>query len=137
MKLVSIGEATADFYPQHQQTFVGGISLNYAVHAKRCGAATVSLVSCVGTDAYGQQIVERLKSEGIDHSHVTAIEGKTAYCEIIVIEDRCRPGSIIGGVGDGLRFVNSECRCEPDTGAMVVGNRSAAADFVPDFGRFL
>lgn len=87
MKLVSIGEATADFYPQHQQTYVGGISLNFAVHAKRCGADFVSLVSCVGDDAHGQMILSRLDQEHINRSHVTVHSGKTAYCEIVILEN--------------------------------------------------
>lgn len=84
MKLVSIGEATADHYPDIGRTLVGGISLNYAVQAKRCGADEVSLVSAVGRDPHGQQILDRLAQEQVDRSHVAVLDGKTAHCEIIV-----------------------------------------------------
>ena len=87
MKLVSIGEATADYYPHIDKTLVGGISLNYAVHAKRCGADKVSLVSCIGNDDNGRHILDRLDQEDIDASHVTILEGKTAHCEIVVLEN--------------------------------------------------
>ena len=87
MKLVSVGEASADFYPTLNQTLVGGISLNFAVQAKRCGADTVALVSRVGDDANGQLILDKLAQEQIDASHVRVVDGKTANCEIIVLEN--------------------------------------------------
>ena len=84
MKIVSVGEITIDHYLDQQVTFVGGISLNFAVHAKRCGAECVSLVSCVGTDEAGKRIFRPLTYEGIDASHVTILNGKTATCDIRV-----------------------------------------------------
>ena len=87
MKLVSIGEATADYYPNIDKTLVGGISLNYAVQAKRCGAESVSLVSCVGQDEIGELILSYLADEQIDASHVAILDGKTAHCEIVVLEN--------------------------------------------------
>ena len=87
MKLVSIGEATADYYPNIDKTLVGGISLNFAIHAKRCGADEVSLVSRVGQDANGRLILNRLAQEEIDASHVAILDGKSANCEIVVLEN--------------------------------------------------
>ncbi len=87
LKLVSVGETTADFYPAINQTFVGGISLNFAVQAKRCGAETVSMVSVVGNDTNGEMILGKLEQEGIDTSHISVVPGKTAHCEIVVLEN--------------------------------------------------
>ena len=87
MKLVSVGEASADFYSNTNQTLVGGISLNFAVQAKRCGVDAVSLVSRVGNDANGKLIVDKLADEQIDASHVAVVDGKTAHCEIVVLEN--------------------------------------------------
>jgi sugar/nucleoside kinase (ribokinase family) len=41
MKIAIIGEITMDHYPQQNRSFVGCISLNFAVQAKRCGAEQV------------------------------------------------------------------------------------------------
>ena len=96
LKLVSVGETTADFYPQIDQTLVGGISLNFAVQAKRCGLETVSMVSCVGDDANGRMVLDKLAAEQVDTSHITVQPGKTAHCEIVVLDGGERyfpPGS--------------------------------------------
>lgn len=58
MKLISVGETTIDYYPAIEQSFVGGISLNFAVHARRCGAESVAMVSAVGQDANGKLILD-------------------------------------------------------------------------------
>ena len=85
MKIVSVGESMIDHYPDLGHSFVGGISLNMAVNAKRCGADAVSLVSCVGTDDSGQRVFEKLAQEGIDASHVAVLPGETARIDIQVL----------------------------------------------------
>ena len=87
MKLISIGETTIDHYRQQDLFYVGGISLNFAVHAKRSGADVVSLVSCVGNRTVDASIFERLAAEGVDASHVAVLGGKTAACAIDVSEN--------------------------------------------------
>lgn len=87
MKLISVGESTIDYYPAIEQTFIGGISLNFAVHARRCGAESVAMVSAVGQDANGKLILARLQQEQIDTSHIAVLPGKTAHCEIIILEN--------------------------------------------------
>lgn len=86
MKIVSTGEITIDHYPEQNISFIGGISLNFAVHSKRCGADGVSLVSCVGDDKGGGRVFEKLSVEGVDASHVAVLPGKTATCDIQVID---------------------------------------------------
>ena len=82
MKIVAIGEVTIDHYPDFAQSFIGGISLNFAVQAKRCGATTVSLISRVGQDKNGQQVLAALQEEGVDRRWVTAVPGQTATIAI-------------------------------------------------------
>jgi fructoselysine 6-kinase len=84
MKIVCVGEITIDHYPDLNQSFVGGISLNFAVNAKRCGADSVSLVSSVGTDEGGRKVLAKLAKEGIDASHVAILPGETARIDIQV-----------------------------------------------------
>ena len=87
MNIVSIGESAADFFPLIKQTLAGGISLNFAVQARRSGADNVALVSAVGRDKNGRLILDKLAREGIDASHVTIVDGRSACCEIVI-----RPG---------------------------------------------
>lgn len=85
MKIVSVGEITIDHYLRQKQTYIGGISLNFAVNAKRAGAEKASLVSCAGT-IDGHLPLEALAREGVDSTHVAILEGLTAECAIDVDE---------------------------------------------------
>lgn len=92
MKIACVGECTVDKYlnlaePDAISDYVGGISLNFAVHAKQCGAEQVSLVSCIGDDAAGQTIVERLSRKGIDTSHLSMQSGRTAQQKIRLLKN--------------------------------------------------
>ena len=87
MKIVSVGEITIDHYLRQNLSFVGGISLNFAVHAKRSGAENVSLVSCVGSGPEGAWVLDTLAREQVDSSHVAVLEGKTAECTVEVYDD--------------------------------------------------
>ena len=84
MKIVSVGEITMDHYVRQGQSYVGGISLNFAVNAKRSGADTVSLLSCVGDDQDGQRVLATLQREQVDHTHVYIMQGDTAVYELEV-----------------------------------------------------
>lgn len=87
MKIVSVGEITIDHYLRQNLSFVGGISLNFAVHAKRSGAENVSLVSCVGSGPEGAWVLDTLAREQVDRSHVAVLKGKTAECDIEVYDN--------------------------------------------------
>jgi sugar/nucleoside kinase (ribokinase family) len=107
LSIVSIGECTIDDYLQQQRQFVGGISLNFAVNAKRCGADRVSLVSRIGND---HQILQKLQSEGIDSSYVSVVDGKTAR-QNIILNDGERifpPGGYQPGVLEGFTLNQDE-----------------------------
>jgi fructoselysine 6-kinase len=107
LSIVSIGECTIDDYLQQQRQFVGGISLNFAVNAKRCGADRVSLVSRIGND---HQILRKLQSEGIDSSYVSVVDGKTAR-QNIILNDGERifpPGGYQPGVLEGFTLNQDE-----------------------------
>lgn len=116
MRIVSVGESTIDCYLDLNRQFVGGISLNFAVHAKRCGAENVSLVSCIGDD-HAARILEKLAAEGVDASFVSIQRGATARQNITLAANGERvfpPGGYLPGVLEGymldeaaLRFIRS------------------------------
>jgi len=54
---------------QRFSTFAGGKGANQAVAARRLGAQ-VTMIGCVGDDAFGRQLLDQLKAEGIDTRHV-------------------------------------------------------------------
>ena len=85
MRIASVGEITIDHYLDLGREYIGGISLNFAVHARRCGADT-AIVSCVGDDGSGQLALAKLRSERVDASHVQVHAGATARQDITVTE---------------------------------------------------
>ena len=90
MKIVCVGECTLDNYlnlePGVNTRYVGGISLNFAVHSKRYGLEQVSLISAVGADEAGRSVLHRLAQEGVDASMVRVLPGKTAQQDIRLVE---------------------------------------------------
>ncbi len=101
MSIVAVGECTRDRYAALGVERVGGISLNFAVHARGCGAPNVALVTCAGTDGWGPAVRSALARSGVDSSHVHTREGDTAS-QLIELdaggERRFPPGGYNPGV---------------------------------------
>ena len=68
MKIVCAGECCLDHYEGETEPQLGGITFNFAIHARRAfGPDTdVHLLSTVGEDAY-EQFAGRLDNVGIHH----------------------------------------------------------------------
>ena len=62
----------------------GGKGANQAVGAARAGG-DVAFVGCVGDDAYGRQVIENLKADGIDTRFVFAEEGVASGTALIMV----------------------------------------------------
>ncbi len=68
----------------YQQHF-GGKGANQAVAAARLGAE-VSMIGCVGNDAFGTAMYENLKKEGIDVSGIRISEDVSSGKALIIVE---------------------------------------------------
>lgn len=78
MRIAAVGECTIDRYPDLGVSRVGGISLNFAAHARACGAEHVSLVSCTGDDPGAELVRETLAAAGVDATRLRQRHGRTA-----------------------------------------------------------
>jgi fructoselysine 6-kinase len=110
LKIVSVGEITIDHYLDLQKQFVGGISLNFAVHCKRSGAEDVSLISRIGKEDE-HTILQKLTDEKVDSSHVKALYGSTARqnIQLAVSGERIFPeGGYDAGVLNNFQLSESE-----------------------------
>lgn len=82
-RLPRLGETVLD--GTFAQVF-GGKGANQAVGAARAGGR-VCFVGCVGDDAYGQQVAESLRRDGIDTRHVSTEAGVASGTALIMVGD--------------------------------------------------
>ena len=66
-KILAIGESLFDYFPN--QKILGGAPLNFAVHGVQLGA-DVSLLTRVGEDDLGEEIVDTLAMRSIDIQYI-------------------------------------------------------------------
>ena len=67
LTVVGLGEILWDLLPDGKQ--LGGAPANFAYHAKALGARGV-VVSCVGDDDLGREIIDRLRELGLGTEHI-------------------------------------------------------------------
>lgn len=106
--VVCLGEILWDVLPTGK--VLGGTPVNVAWHAAQLGADS-RIVSAVGRDAAGREIIERLREMGISDEHVYVVDHK--------------PTSKVGATinGDGV--------------ASYIVHEDVAWDFIPVSGRAL
>ncbi|MBE6680314.1 MAG: carbohydrate kinase [Ruminococcaceae bacterium] len=83
-KILSFGEIIWDVYENEQH--IGGAPLNFAAHAKRCGAKSF-MISAVGNDELGKDAIEIVKKLQIDERFIKANTFATGKCEVLL--DKC------------------------------------------------
>jgi ribokinase len=81
-------------------TAPGGKGANQAVACARLGAQ-VTMIGCVGHDAYGEILRSGLESEGIDCSSVEALEGVSTGIASILVDDNGQNCIVIVAGGNG------------------------------------
>lgn len=66
-------------------TFPGGKGANQAVAAARLGAR-VAMVGCVGGDDFGRRLIDGLRLDGVDVTHVRADDGGASGTALITVD---------------------------------------------------
>ena len=80
-------------------TVPGGKGANQAVASARLGG-DVSMIGCVGTDAYGTQLRDALQVEGIDCQAVSTVDGSSGVA-LIVVDDSSQNAIVIVAGSNG------------------------------------
>ncbi len=91
----------------------GGKGANQAVGAARLGAA-VSMVGRVGNDAFGEQLLENLAADGIDHTFVLRDASSATGVALIVVDD-VGQNSIVVASGANMTLSPSDVDAAADT----------------------
>ena len=86
---------------QSFSTVSGGKGANQAVAAARLGAE-VSMVGCIGSDAYGQQLRNALLAEQIDCDAISIVDGASGVALIVVDDNSQNAIVIVAGANGAL-----------------------------------
>jgi fructoselysine 6-kinase len=116
MKVACFSVAALDYFPQQNDHFAGGNSLNQAVRLKQMGYDT-SFVGALGDDENGNRIEGLLKEVGVNLSHTYRLAGKTATNRILNDETGERYGvddAWSGGVYETFKLSEEDWRYMAD-----------------------
>ena len=67
------------------RSFPGGNPVNVSVYSLRLGMEA-SYTGVVGSDKYGQIMIDALKAKGVDTSHVRRVPGSTAITHVELVD---------------------------------------------------
>lgn len=85
MKLATVGDNCIDYYGALDKYYPGGNPINVAVYFVRLGGEA-SYTGVVGTDVYGQKMIDAVRAKDVDVSHLRRVEGKTAITQVEVVD---------------------------------------------------
>lgn len=86
---------------QSFSTYPGGKGANQAVAASRLGAR-VTMIGCVGRDAFGKELLDTLASEGIDIRHVRTVANAATGVAAITLSDAENSIVVVPGANHAL-----------------------------------
>ncbi len=85
MRFACVGDNCIDIYQNKNTWYCGGNPVNVSVYVVRSGDAA-SYIGAVGTDNYGQFMLDSLTAHGVDVSHVKTLPGETAKTLINLVD---------------------------------------------------
>lgn len=114
VKIAAIGDNCIDVYTNLNRAFPGGGPVNFAVHARRSGAAT-AYIGVVGQDANGDWLKQALIDEEVDVRHLSQVPGPTAIAYVRL------EGADRVFIPGGHRGVRTQLRVTPEIDAYLNG----------------
>ena len=133
MRLAAIGSNCIDFYKNLEggKPFPGGGPVNMAVYTIRLGGSG-SYIGPVGTDDYGKVQLEAMKAKGVDCSHVSVLEGKTAVTTVELVNGDRKFTAYDQGVLADFTLSDEELRFIAENHDMVVSDQwGKIAEYYP------
>lgn len=96
MRLAGVGDNVVDRYRDLEVWYPGGQALNVAVWANRYGLPS-AYVGVLGDDPAGRHVLEAIRAEGVDDSHVRVVPGPNAFTDVVLVDgNREFVGSDVG-----------------------------------------
>jgi fructoselysine 6-kinase len=103
LRIVGVGDNTIDMYKNLRMMFPGGNALNVSVFAHRYGHSS-SYIGRVGNDERGAMILDALRAEGVDISHIQVKTGPTAFAEVTHTNGERIFGTCLSGVSAEIQL---------------------------------
>lgn len=109
MKLAAIGSNCIDYYINlgTGKAFPGGGPVNMAVYTVRLGGEA-AYIGPVGNDYYGQVMIRAMERKGVDITHLSVKEGKTAVSQVELIDGERVFGDYDKGVLESYVLTESD-----------------------------
>ena len=85
LRVLAMTVHCVDIFPELNQFYIGGNSLNFATQAIKSGAET-AVLGAVGFDQFGDSILNYYREGKIEHTHLYQIRGDTASNRIFIDE---------------------------------------------------
>ncbi|MEC1521924.1 fructoselysine 6-kinase [Neobacillus niacini] len=84
MRIATVGDNCMDVYQTSGNAYPGGNPVNVAVYLTELGADS-SYIGWVGCDSYGERMSKEILKKGVDITHLSKKDGKTAvtYVELV------------------------------------------------------
>ncbi|MCK6562151.1 carbohydrate kinase [candidate division KSB1 bacterium] len=127
--VAGIGEVLWDLYPGRRS--LGGTPANFAIHARQLGDESV-LVSCVGNDVLGRELIAALRQRGLNSDFIQIDAHKPTGTVAVTLDQQGRPSFRCSRdvAFDGLRFTPALAELAGACDAVLfslLGQRSPAA----------
>ena len=123
MKITALSSLCVDVYPELDEVYVGGNSLNFATQCKLLGNNDVSIIGAVGNDQYGDLIEAHLHKLNIDYSNFYRLKDTTASNKIFIDRkgDRYfKEDSWNGGAFDAFRLSENDWQTLSDSSIIAM-----------------
>ena len=133
MRLAAIGSNCIDFYKNLEggKPFPGGGPVNMAVYTLRLGGSS-SYIGPVGTDEYGKIQLDAMKEKGVDCSHISVLEGKTAVTTVVLVDGDRKFTAYDQGVLAGFQISDESLRFIAENHDVVVSDQwGKIAEYFP------
>jgi fructoselysine 6-kinase len=132
MKITALSSHCVDFFPEQNNIYVGGNSLNFATHCKLSGVSEITVIGAVGNDRFGTLIEEHFDKYNISRTHIYRMDCPTASNKIYINEkgDRYfKSDSWNGGAFDAFRLSGKDWKVvkTSDIVAMPAGDPNLIA----------
>lgn len=109
MRMVTVGDNCMDVYQAQGKAYPGGNAVNVAVYLKELGAEP-AYIGWVGQDPYGDEMINALRKKGVDVTHISRKEGKTAVTFVELVDNDRQFGEYDEGVMTHFFLTEEEFR---------------------------